>query len=67
VNTTHGEKIKQILSARLTRELVAALDRNARSADHSARSADKLAQKVFWLDVVVGAATVTGVVVTILQ
>ncbi len=61
------EQQKMAIIVRCTEDLEKAVDRLRESLAQSASSADKLSNRVFWLNVVITLATVAGVVVAILK
>lgn len=59
------EQQKMAILVRCTEDLEAVLDRLRQSLAESSVAADRLASKVFWLNVVITCATVAGVIVAI--
>ena len=65
--TTRQEQLKMTLIGEYTKVISASLERLRTSFEENAKSNDRLGVKVFWLNVVLTAATVVGALVVVLQ
>lgn len=65
-STVH-EQQKMGIIVRCTEDLEKAMDALRHSAEQNAKSSESLGRKVFWLNIVVGAATIVGAIATAYQ